>query len=76
MPQNVIFPEKEDGRMEFTFDKIQNTCPSMYTKFEISGQSILKVIQAFHTVRIALYMGCSGPVVRNLNKLIMLQSTT
>ena len=31
-------------------------------KFEIWGQSILKSIQAFHTVRIVLYIGCCGPV--------------
>ena len=51
------------------FDKMQNTL--MYTKFEILGQSILKVIQAFHTVRIVLYIGCSGPVVECLNKINM-----
>ena len=30
------------------------------------GSNILKVIQAFHTVCIDLYMGYSGPVVRSL----------
>ena len=43
---------------------------------KINKQSILKVIQAFHTVRIDLYIGCSGPVVECLNKVNMLQSTT
>ena len=33
-----------------TLDKMQNTSPLMWTKFEILGQSILKVIQALHTV--------------------------
>ena len=47
-----------------TFDKMQNTSPLMCTKYQSWGQSILKVIQAFHTVRIVLYIGCSGPVVR------------
>ena len=59
-----------------TFDKMQNAIPLMCTKFEMWGQSILKVIQAFHTVRIVLYIGCSGPVVLCLNKINMLQSTT
>ena len=47
-----------------TFDKMQNTSPLMCTKFETWGQSILKVIQAFHSVCIVLYIGCSGPVVK------------
>ena len=59
-----------------TFDKLQNTSPLMCTKFEIRGQSILEVIQAFHTVRIVLYIGCSGPVVECLKKINMKQSTT
>ena len=69
-------PEKEDERsfvygLEFmlTLDKMQNTNPLMHTKFEIFGQSILKVIQAFYTVRIILYIGCSGPIVEDLNEL-------
>ena len=41
----------------------------MWKKFEIWGWSILKVIQAFHTVRIVLYIGCSGPVVESLTAL-------
>ena len=36
----------------------------------------MKVIQAFHTVSIDLYIECSGPVVEALNKINMLQSTT
>ena len=40
---------------------------SMWTKFEILGWSNLKVIQAFHTVRIVLYIGCSGPGVGSLS---------
>ena len=36
----------------------------------------MKVIQAFHTVRIVLYIRCSGPVVECLNKINMLQSAT
>ena len=59
-----------------TFVKMQNTNPSMCTKFEIRWQSILEVIQVFHTVRIVLYNGCSGPVVECLNKINMKQSTT
>ena len=62
-----------------TFDKMQNTNPLMCTKFGIWGQGILEVIhmiQAFHTVRIVLYIGCSGPVVECLNKIKMKQSTT
>ena len=47
----------------------------MCTKFEIWGQSLLKVIQAIHTVHIVLYIGCSGPVVECLTKTNMLQST-
>ena len=58
------------------FDKMQNTSPFMCTKFEIWAQSILKVIQSFHTVRIVLYIGCSSPVVEDLNKIKMLQLTT
>ena len=34
------------------------------------------LLHAFHTVRIVLYIGCSGPVVESLNKLNMLQSIT
>ena len=37
--------------------------------FEFRGQSILKVVHAFHTVCIGLYIGCSGPVVMDLNKI-------
>ena len=59
-----------------TFDKMQNTNPLMCTKFENLGQNILEVIEAFHTVRIFLYIGCSGPVVECLNKINMKQSTT
>ena len=58
------------------FDKMQNTSPLMCTKFEICMASILRVIQAFHTVRIVLYIGCSGPVVEDQNKINKLQSTT
>ena len=59
-----------------TFDKFQNTNPLMCTKFDIWGQSILEGIQAFHTVRIDLYIGCSGPVVECWNRINMNQSTT
>ena len=59
-----------------TFHKMQNTNLVMFTKFEIWGQSILEVIQAFHTVRIVLYTGFSGPVVECLNKIIMKPSTS
>ena len=55
---------------------MQNTNPLICTKFEIRGQSILEVFQASHTVRIVLYIGCSGPVVEYLNKINMIQSTT
>ena len=43
-----------------TVDKMQNISTLMCKNFEILGQSILKVIQAFHTVHI--YIGCSGSV--------------
>ena len=63
--------------VQLVFDpRQQNTSPLMCTKFEIWRQSILKVIQAFHTVRIVLYIRCSGPVVECLNKINMLLSTT
>ena len=42
-----------------TLDKM----PNISKKFEIYGQSILKVIQAFNNVRIVLYSGCSDPVI-------------
>ena len=42
---------------------MQNTNPLLCAKFEFCGQSILEAIQAFHTVRIVLYIECSGPVV-------------
>ena len=65
-----IFPVKRTNEifayvLEFmlTFDKMQNTSPLMCTKFEICGQSILEVIQAFYTVCIVLHIGCSGPVL-------------
>ena len=59
-----------------TVDKMQNTSHLMCTKFEILGQRILKVIQAFHTERIVMYIGCSGTVVECLNKINILQTTT
>ena len=37
-----------------------------WEKLEIYGWSILKVIQAFHTVCLVLYIRCSGPVVGSL----------
>ena len=45
----------------------------MCIKFEICGQSILKVIQAFHTVRIVLYTECYGRFVEDLNTSILLK---
>ena len=47
-----------------TVDKMQNTSSLICSKFEIWGQSIFKVIQAFHTICIVLYTGCSGPACR------------
>ena len=83
MPKMSFFPETSKKEIVayvleimLTFDKMQNTNPLMCTKFEIRGQSILEVIQAFHTVHIVLYIGCSGPVVACLNKINMKQSTT
>ena len=58
-----------------TFNKMQNTSLLMCIKFEIGEQSILEVIQFFHTVRIVLHIGCSGPVGECLNKINMNQST-
>ena len=49
-----------------TFDKMKKPSPLMFTKFEIWGWSILKVIQALHTIRIVLYIGSSDPVVGSL----------
>ena len=46
--------------------KMQNNSTLMWKQFEIWGWSILKVIQAFHTVGIVLYIGCSGPVIGSL----------
>ena len=48
----------------------------MCTKFKIWEQGILKVVQAFHTVRIVISIRCSGQVVEDLNKINKLQSTT
>ena len=47
--------------LNLTSDKMQNTNPLMCMKFEIWGQGILEVIQAFHTVRIVLYIGVFWP---------------
>ena len=47
-----------------------------FESLKSEDRAFLKVIQAFHTVRIILYIGCSGPVVECLNKINMLQSTT
>ena len=58
-----------------SFDKMQNTRPVMFPKFDSRGKSILTVIQVFfYTLCIVLYIGCSGPVVEDLNKINMLQS--
>ena len=59
-----------------TFNKMQNTGHLMCTKFKISGQSILKVIQTFPTVRIVLYIRYSDLEVEDQNKINKLQSTT
>ena len=40
-----------------TFDQTITTSPLMCTKFEMRGQIILIVIQAFYTVHIILYIG-------------------
>ena len=79
MPECDFFPGKRFAYvLEFmlTFDKMQTTNPLMCTNFEIWGQDILEVIQAFHTVCIVMYIGCSGPVVECLSKINMNQSTT
>ena len=55
------------------FYKMQNTNPLMCTKFEIWGQSILEVIQAFHTLHIYRVF---WPSSQCLNKINMKQSTT
>ena len=62
--------EKEDERkfvhvLEFVLnlDKMQTISTLMHKKCEIRKQSILKVIQAFHTVRLVLYIGCYYPVI-------------
>ena len=43
-----------------TLDEMQNISILMCKKFKIGGQSILNVI---HSVRIVLYIVCSGPVI-------------
>ena len=53
-----------------TLDKMEITSRLMSTRFEFCGQSILKVNQVFDTVCIVLYIGCSGPVVECLMKVI------
>ena len=58
------------------FDIMQNNIALKWRKFKIWGLGILKVIQAFNTVRIVLYIVWSGPVVEGINKINMLQSTT
>ena len=58
-----------------TFDKMQNTSPLTRTKFELLGQSILKVIKALLSVRRVLYIECSATVVECLNKIKLFQST-
>ena len=57
MPKMGFFSWKEDERhfclcleLMLTLDKMQNASPLMCTKFEIWGQSILTVIQAFRTI--------------------------
>ena len=45
-----------------TSAKMQDNSTLMWKNFE----NILKVIQAFHTVRIVLNIGSSGPVVGSL----------
>ena len=40
----------------------------MKKKIEILGLSILKVIQAVHTVHIFLYIGCFGSVIGSLTE--------
>ena len=42
---------------------MQGNSTFMWQMFEIVGWSFLLVIQAFRTVRIVLYIGCSSPVV-------------
>ena len=46
-----------------TLDIMQNNSTLMWKKFEIWSWSILKVIKAFNTVHIVLYIVCSGPVI-------------
>ena len=48
-----------------TLDIMQNVSTLMCEKFEIYGQSIMKGIQALHTVCIVLYVGCSDQVIRS-----------
>ena len=49
-----------------TLVKMQYNSTLMWKKFEIWGLNSSEVIQAFHTVRIVLYIGCNGPVVGSL----------
>ena len=55
-----------------TFDKMQNTSHLMCTEFEIWGQSILKVIQAFHTARV----GISGTTAKSRQRKFVPSSHT
>ena len=76
MPKWSFFPEKFD-EMHFIYvlefmlilDKMQNQSFNAYNKIEIWGHCFSKVNQAFHTVRINLYIGCPGP--EDLNKINM-----
>ena len=52
-----------DLEFMLTLAKMQNNSTLMWKKVEIWGRSILNVIQAVHTVRIFLYIGCSGSVI-------------
>ena len=71
VPEDCIYLKQHKKGMKGIFvyvlefmlslDKMQNISILMCKKFRTWGQSILKVIQAFHTECIVLYIWCSGP---------------
>ena len=71
MPKRRLLPKKRTKEIFvyvleclLSLDKMQTIGNLLYKQFEISEQSILKVIQVFHNVCIVLYIECSGPVIR------------
>ena len=49
-----------------TLGKMQDNSTLLLKNSKSEARAFLKVIKAFQTVPIVLYIGCSGPVVRSL----------